>query len=180
MRGEVTKVILSQDEIQKRVQELGEQITRDYRDEDSLVCVGILKGSTVFLADLIRQINHPNLTTDYMRVSSYGNDLESSGIVKLLLDLSEPIENKNILIVEDIVDTCLTMAYLLEMLKTRNPKSIRVCSLLRKDNAKVHIKVDYVGFDIDKNAFVVGYGLDCAERYRNLPYVGVFTPEPDQ
>lgn len=176
MQGKVGKVLLDQTQIQQRVAELGAKITQDYQDQDSLVCVGILKGSCMFMSDLIRSIDLDFLTTDYMRVSSYGNDLESSGVVKLILDLSESIEGKNVLIVEDIVDTCLTMDYLLKMLAARRPKSIRVCSFLRKDNAKVPVKVDYIGYDVDPKAFVVGYGLDVAEKYRQLSYVGVYEP----
>lgn len=167
----IGEILLSESEIQCRVKELGQQITKDYENEDSLICLGILKGSAMFMMDLIRHIDHPNLTTDYMRVSSYGSHTESAGVVRLIMDINDSIEEKNLLIIEDIVDTCLTMKFLIDALKIRNPKSIRVCSLLRKDNARVNVPIDYIGFEIDKKAFVIGYGIDYDEKYRNLKYL---------
>lgn len=180
MKGQLIETVLTEQQIQQRVADLGAQITEDYRNEDSLICLGILKGCTVFMSDLIRKIPLECVRLEYMRVSSYGGSTESSGVVRMVMDLDDSIEGKNVLIVEDIVDTCLTMSFLIRTLKTRKPKSIRVCSLLRKDNAKVDVPIDYVGFDIDKSAFVVGYGLDVDEQYRNLPYIAVFKPDPQQ
>lgn len=166
-------VMLSEDEIKRRVRELGAQITEEYGPlGGELVLVGILKGSFVFLADLAREIDLP-VDIDFIGLSSYGDETESSGVVRLTSDLSKPIEGKHLLIVEDIVDTGLTMRYLLENLRTRGPATVKVCSLLEKPSKnKSGISVDYLGFSIP-DRFVVGYGLDAAGRYRNLPFVGV-------
>ena len=163
--------MLSSEAIAERVRELGSQITRDF-DGASLVLVCVLKGSFVFTSDLMRAIALP-LRIDFLGVRSYGEGTESSGVVQITQDLSRPIEGEDILIVEDIVDTGLTIAHLMDLLRTRQPRSVKVCALLHKPSrARVNIKVDYVGFTID-DRFVVGYGLDFAEEYRNLPYIGV-------
>ncbi len=166
------KVLLSRDEIQARVRELGQQITRDYAGrEPHLVCV--LKGGCTFLTDLAREIDLP-LSLDYMAVSSYGAATKSSGEVRMLKDLDQSLEGRDVLIVEDIVDTGLTLNYLLNLLRTRGPRSMKVASLLSKPSRRlVEIPVDYVGFTID-DLFVVGYGLDYNEKFRNLPHIAVY------
>jgi hypoxanthine phosphoribosyltransferase len=163
--------MLSAEEIAARVRELGAEITRDYQDRP-LVLVCVLKGSFVFAADLARSIK-THLRVDFLGVRSYGEGTETSGVVQITQDLSRPIEHEDVLIVEDIVDTGLTIAHLMDLLRTRQPRSIKVCALLHKPaRAKVAVKVDYLGFTIE-DKFVVGYGLDFAERHRNLPYIGV-------
>ena len=171
------KEVLSQKQIHERTAELGAQITKDYAGLDGeLVLVGILKGSFVFMADLAREIDLP-LTCDFIGLSSYGDETKSSGVVRLTSDLSKPVEGKNLLIVEDIIDTGLTMRYLLENLETRHPESVKLCSLLEKPvKNKSGIKADYLGFEIE-DRFVVGYGLDFEGRYRNVPFVGVLGEE---
>ena len=165
------ETLISADQIAKRVQELGEQITAEYEGKD-LVCVGVLKGCFPFLADLVRTIRLP-LRVDFLGVSSYGAGTKSSGIVRLTSDLSKPVEGADVLLVEDIVDTGLTMRYLLENLETRKPKSVAMCTLLHKpDRTIIDLQIDYVGFKVP-DKFVVGYGLDFDERYRNVPYIGV-------
>jgi hypoxanthine phosphoribosyltransferase len=169
--SENIQTMLSAEVIAARVRELGAQITRELAGEP-LVLVCVLKGSFVFTADLMRSIDLP-LRVDFLGVRSYGEDTESSGVVQITQDLSRPIEHEDVLIVEDIVDTGLTIAHLMDLLRTRAPASIKVCSLLHKPaRAKVKIAIDYLGFTIE-DRFVVGYGLDFAERYRNLPYIGV-------
>jgi len=163
--------MLSQEEIAARVRELGSQITRDYQGKN-LVLVCVLKGSFVFAADIARAIDLP-LRVDFLGVRSYGEGTETSGVVQITQDLSRPIEHEDILIVEDIVDTGLTIAHLMDLLRTRNPRSVKVCSLLHKPSrSRVQVKVDYLGFTIE-DKFVVGYGLDFAEKHRNLPFIGV-------
>lgn len=163
--------MLSVEEIQGRVRELGATITKDYADR-SLVIVCVLKGSFVFAADLIRAIDLP-LRVDFLGTRSYGEGTESSGVVQITQDLSKPIDHEDVLLVEDIVDTGLTIAHLMDLLRVRSPRSVKVCSLLHKPaRAKVQVPIDYLGFTIE-DKFVVGYGLDFAERYRNLPYIGV-------
>jgi hypoxanthine phosphoribosyltransferase len=163
--------MLSADQISARVRELGEAVTRDYAGRN-LVIVCVLKGSFVFAADLARAIDLP-LRIDFLGVRSYGEGTESSGVVQITQDLSRPIEHDDVLLVEDIVDTGLTIAHLIDLLRTRAPSSVKVCALLHKPvRARVPVAIDYVGFKID-DRFVVGYGLDYAERYRNLPYIGV-------
>jgi hypoxanthine phosphoribosyltransferase len=163
--------MLSAETIAARVKELGVEITREYEGRP-LVLVCVLKGSFVFAADLMRTIDLP-LRVDFLGVRSYGEGTESSGVVQITQDLSRPIENEDVLLVEDIVDTGLTIAHLMDLFRTRQPRSVKVCSLLHKPaRAKVAVKVDYLGFTID-DKFVVGYGLDFAEKYRNLPYIGV-------
>ena len=169
--AENVDVMLSREQLAARVEELGAEITRTYQGKE-LVMVGVLKGSFVFFADLVRAIDLP-LRTDFLAVSSYGGNTESSGVVKFTQDLSRPIAGQHVVLVEDIVDTGLTMKYLLENLETRRPASLSVCSLLEKpDRAKVKIDIAFKGFTIP-DAFVVGYGLDYDERYRNLPFLGV-------
>jgi hypoxanthine phosphoribosyltransferase len=163
--------MLSADTIAARVRELGAAITRDYAD-GSVVLVCVLKGSFIFAADLARAIDLP-LRIDFLGVRSYGEGTESSGVVQITQDLSRPIAHEDVILVEDIVDTGLTVAHLMDLFRTRQPRTVRVCSLLHKPaRAKVGVKVDYLGFTIE-DRFVVGYGLDFAEKYRNLPYIGI-------
>src|SRR5450631_1249875 len=163
--------MISTEQIAARVRELGAEIEREYKDR-SLVLVCVLKGSFVFAADLARSIDLP-LRVDFLGVRSYGEGTESSGVVQITQDLSRPIEHEDVLLVEDIVDTGLTIAHLMDLLRTRAPASVKVCSLLHKPaRAEVAVHIDYLGFTIE-DRFVVGYGLDFAERHRNLPYIGV-------
>ena len=163
--------MLSTEQIAARVRELGEAITREYTGRP-LVLVCVLKGSFVFASDLMRAIDLP-LRIDFLGTRSYGEGTESSGVVQITQDLSKPIENEDVIIVEDIVDTGLTIAHLMDLLRTRQPRSVKVCSLLHKPaRAKVVVNIDYLGFTIE-DKFVVGYGLDFAEKYRNLPYIGI-------
>jgi hypoxanthine phosphoribosyltransferase len=163
--------LLSAEAIAARVRELGAEITREYAGRP-LVLVCVLKGSFVFAADLARAIDLP-LRVDFLGVRSYGVNTETSGVVQITQDLSRAIENENVLLVEDIVDTGLTIAHLINLLRTRGPTSVRVCALLHKPaRARIEVKIDYLGFTIE-DRFVVGFGLDFAERYRNLPYIGV-------
>ena len=163
--------LLSSEEIAVRVRELGAQITRDYAGKP-LVLVCVLKGSFVFAADLARAIDLP-VRIDFLGVRSYGVDTETSGVVQITHDLGRPIDHEHVLLVEDIVDTGLTVAHLFDLLRTRGPSSVRLCALLHKPaRARVEVKVDYLGFTIE-DRFVVGFGLDFGERYRNLPYIGV-------
>jgi hypoxanthine phosphoribosyltransferase len=166
------EVLISEEEIRRRVAELGRQISSDYADKD-LVVVGVLKGSCVFMADLIRQVDLP-LTIDFMAVSSYKDATKSSGDVEILKDVSQPIRGKDVIVVEDIVDTGLTLFRLMEILGSRGANSIKIASLLDKPEPRIKkdLKIDYCGFQIP-NKFVVGYGLDVAGRYRNLPFIGV-------
>jgi hypoxanthine phosphoribosyltransferase len=163
--------LISNEEIQKRVKELGAQITEEYRGKH-LVLVGVLKGSFVFLADLARAIDLP-LRIEFLGVRSYGEGTTSSGVVQITQDLSRPIEGEDIILVEDIVDTGLTIAHLLDLFRTRHPSSTKVCALLHKPaRTRIQVPVDYLGFTIE-DKFVVGYGLDWAEKYRNLPSISV-------
>ena len=167
----ITKTMLSEEEIKAKVAELGKKIEEDFEGQDLLV-VGILKGASVFVSDLIRNINL-DVNIDFMNVSSYGNSTESSGSVKILKDLDVDIKGKNVLIVEDIIDSGLTLSNLTRELSARDPKSLKICTLLDKpQRRKVDIPVDYVGFVIE-DKFIVGYGIDYAEKYRNLPYIGI-------
>jgi hypoxanthine phosphoribosyltransferase len=174
MHDDIESILVTSEEIQAKVLELGEQITR-YYGELNLLLLGTLKGAVPFIADLARAIHLP-LEIDYMAVSSYGNSTESSGIVRILKDLEGPVQQKHILIVEDIVDSGQTLHYLMEVLRQRRPLSLRVCSLLDKGRERIKpVHLDYTGFQIP-DRFVVGYGLDYAQRYRNLPYVGILKP----
>ncbi|MFA9464478.1 MAG: hypoxanthine phosphoribosyltransferase [Velocimicrobium sp.] len=165
------RVMISEEELSKRIAELGEQISRDYEGKTvHLIC--ILKGSVFFTCELAKHIS-PLVTMDFMSVSSYGNAQESTGRVRIVKDLDEHIEDKDVLVIEDIIDSGRTLDYLLEMLKSRKPKSIKLCTLLDKPDRRVtNVQVDYTGFAIP-DEFVVGYGLDYAQELRNLPYIGV-------
>jgi hypoxanthine phosphoribosyltransferase len=168
---ELGEVLVTAEDLQRRVVELGEQITRDYEGRD-LLLVGVLKGAVFFLSDLMRYIQSP-VEVDFMAVASYGSATDSSGVVRILKDLDASIEGRDVLIVEDIVDSGLTLQYLLRNLGSRNPRTLEVCALLMKpERRKVDLPTRYVGFEIP-DRFVVGYGLDYAERYRNLPFVAV-------
>ena len=176
MNEDVAEVLLSEDQIRAKVAELGKRISADYAGRE-LTLVSVLKGSLPFMADLMRQIDLP-LRIDLMEVSSYGGTAtESSGLVRILKDLSAPIDGRDVLLVEDIIDTGLTLNYLVRYLRGKNPASLRICTLLDKPARRlVDIPVDYIGFEIP-DQFVVGYGLDYDERYRNLRFVGVLRPE---
>jgi len=171
MHNDIERVLFTEEALEAKAKELGKMITADYAGEE-LTVIGVLKGSNVFTADLIRQIELP-VILDFIAVSSYGRSTVSTGTVRLIKDLDFSIENKNILIVEDIVDTGLTLKYLMDNFQSRNPKSIKICSLLDKpERRKADVNIDYKGFDIP-DEFVIGYGIDYAEKYRNLPYVGI-------
>ena len=169
--AERVEVMLSEEEVDRRIQEIGEQISKDYAGKQvHLVCV--LKGGSFFLCELAKRITVP-VSLDFMSVSSYGGDTKSSGVIKIVKDLDEPLRDKNVIVVEDIVDSGRTLSYLRDMLKARGPKSMALCTLLDKpDRRVIDVKVDYTGFQIP-DEFVVGYGLDYDQRYRNLPYIGV-------
>jgi len=173
--ADLTEILITEAQLKQRIQELGAQITADY-DGKRLLLLGVLKGAVVFLVDLARQIEL-SLEIDFMAVSSYGASTQSSGIVRILKDLEDSVEGQHILVIEDIVDSGLTLDYLLRTLAARGPASIKVCGLLVKERPReLAVPVDYLGFTIP-DRFVVGYGLDFAERYRNLPYIGVLRPE---
>ena len=175
MQDDVAEVLLDQEAIAKRVRELGAALTRDYAGKD-LVLVSVLKGALPFLADLMRATPIP-LSLDFLEVSSYGSSTETSGVVRVLKDLANPIEGRDVVIVEDIIDTGLTLNYVMEHLRAHRPASLRLCALLDKPARRiVPLRIDYRGFEIP-DKFVVGYGLDFAERYRNLPFIGVLRSE---
>ena len=175
MEEDIAEVLITEEEIQRRVRELGEAISRDYADRPPLL-VGVLRGVVVFMADLIRAISIP-ITVDFMAISRYGPTAETHGVVRLIKDLDEPIEGRHVLFVEDIVDTGLTLQYLLRSLRGRNPASLEICVLLdRPRHRLIDLDIAYRGFELD-DVFVVGYGLDYKQRYRNLPYLGVLKPE---
>ena len=167
--AEHVKVLLSEKEVDDRIQAIGEQISRDYAGKQvHLICV--LKGGSFFLCELAKRITVP-VSLDFMSVSSYGSETKSSGVVKIIKDLDEPIKGKDVLVIEDIVDSGRTLSYLMEMLKDRGPASLKLCTLLDKpDRRVIDVPVDYTGFEIP-DEFVVGYGLDYDQRYRNLPYI---------
>ncbi|HVB73745.1 MAG TPA: hypoxanthine phosphoribosyltransferase [Ktedonobacteraceae bacterium] len=174
MHEDIEEILLASEIIQAKVEELGQRITADYQDKNVLL-LGTLKGAVPFIADLARKIELP-LEIDYMAISSYGNSTESSGVVRILKDLEGPVQQKHVLIVEDIVDSGQTLHYLMDVLRQRRPLSLRVCTLLDKGRERVKsVKLDYIGFQIP-DRFVVGYGLDYAQRYRNLPYIGILKP----
>jgi hypoxanthine phosphoribosyltransferase len=167
----VGEILVQRDELKHRVRELAEEVSRDYADRD-LLLVGVLKGAVFFLSDLMRHLE-VDCEVDFMAVSSYGSSTDSSGVVRILKDLDVSIEGRHVLIVEDIVDSGLTLSYLLRTLRARNPASLEVCALLTKpERRKVDLPIRYVGFEIP-NRFAIGYGLDHAERFRNLPFVAV-------
>src|SRR6266852_7287859 len=174
MHDDIAEILVTEEEIRAKITELGEQITRDYQGKN-LQLLGILKGAVPFIGDLARTIDMP-LEIDYMAISSYGNSTQSSGVVRILKDLEGPIDQKHVLIVEDIVDSGLTLHYQMDVLRQRRPLSLNVCTLLDKRRERIKtVKLDYTGFQIP-NRFVVGYGLDYAQRYRNLSYVGILKP----
>ena len=169
----IGEILVQADELQHRIKEMAEEISRDYKGRD-LLLIGVLKGAVFFLADLMRHLDVP-CEVDFMAVSSYGSSTDSSGVVRILKDLDAPLEGRNVLIVEDIVDSGLTLQYLMRTLEARNPASIEVCALLTTpERRKVDTPARYVGFEIP-DKFAIGYGLDYAERYRNLPYVATLT-----
>jgi hypoxanthine phosphoribosyltransferase len=175
INNDVAEILIGTEELQAKVAELGRQISEDYRGRNPLL-ICLLRGAVVFLSDLVRATDIP-LEMDFMAISSYGNSTESSGVVRLVMDLKSNITGRDVLIVEDIVDTGRTLAYILDNLQTRRPADIKVCALLSKPSRReVQIEVDYLGFEIP-DKFVVGYGLDYAENYRNLPFIGVLKPE---
>ena len=175
MRNDIQQVLLSADEISARVQEMGAEISAEYAGKEILM-VGVLRGAVVFMADLARAITVP-VAIDFMAVSSYGTSTTSSGVVRIMKDLDEEVAGRHILVVEDIIDSGLTLNYLLDNLKARRPASIRLATLLNKpERRKKDVQVDYNGFSIPDH-FVVGYGLDYAEKYRNLPFIGILKPE---
>ncbi|MBC8015643.1 MAG: hypoxanthine phosphoribosyltransferase [Sporomusaceae bacterium] len=175
MINDVESVLLSAEELSKRVAEIGADITSDYAGKEILM-IGVLRGAVLFMADLARAIKVP-VAIDFMAVSSYGSGTSSSGVVRILKDLDEDVAGKHVLVVEDIIDSGLTLNYLLDNLKSRKPASIKLCTLLNKpERRKVKVDIDYNGFDVP-DYFVIGYGLDYKEKYRNLPFIGILKPE---
>jgi hypoxanthine phosphoribosyltransferase len=171
----VTEVLVDEETLRNRVAELGEEISRDYAGRD-LLLLGVLKGAVFFMADLMRHLTVP-CEIDFMAISSYGASTDSSGVVRILKDLDINIEGREVLVVEDIIDSGLTLSYLMRNLEARQPATLEVCALMTKpERRQIDVPVRYIGFEIP-NRFVIGYGLDFAERYRNLPYVGVLDPE---
>jgi hypoxanthine phosphoribosyltransferase len=171
----VSKVLIEDDAVAARVAELGAEVSEDYAGKD-LLLVGVLKGAVFFMADLMRQLTIP-CEVDFMAISSYGASTDSSGVVRILKDLDINIEGRDVLVVEDIIDSGLTLSYLIRNLESRNPASLEVCALLTKPaRREIDVRVRYTGFEIP-NEFVIGYGLDFGERYRNLPYVAVLDPD---
>jgi hypoxanthine phosphoribosyltransferase len=171
LEADVAEVLIEEASLQARIEELGRQISADYDGRD-LLLVGVLKGAVFFLADLMRELTVP-CEIDFMAISSYGDATDSSGVVRILKDLDINIEGRDVLVVEDIIDSGLTLSYLMRTLEAREPATLEVCTLLTKPaRREIDVSVRYVGFEIP-NRFVIGYGLDFAERYRNLPYVGV-------
>jgi hypoxanthine phosphoribosyltransferase len=176
LRDNVDKVLISEEKLQSRIAELGQEINAAYTDDDRLLLICVLKGAFMFLADLVRhlKIRHE---VDFMEISSYGAGTASSGVVRILLDLAQSIEGRHVLVIEDIVDSGRTLDYVTRNLKTRAPASLRVCALLSKPSRReIDIPVDWIGFKVP-DEFVVGYGLDFAEEYRNLPFIGVLKEE---
>lgn len=176
--AETISVMIPEEEVDARISEIGKIISQDYAGKVvHLICV--LRGGSFFMCELAKRISVP-VTLDFMSVSSYGMDTKSSGVVKIVKDLDDPIKDKDVIVVEDVVDSGRTLSYLLEMLKARGPKSLRLCTLLDKPSRRVmDVKVDYTGFEIP-DEFVVGYGLDYAQKYRNLPYIGIVHPDEEK
>jgi hypoxanthine phosphoribosyltransferase len=171
----VAEILIDEDVLQRRIAELGEEISADYRGRD-LLLLGVLKGAVFFMSDLMRRLTLP-CEIDFMAISSYGASTDSSGVVRILKDLDINIEGRHVLVVEDIIDSGLTLSYLMRMLESREPASLEICALLTKpERREIDVDVRYTGFEIP-NRFVIGYGLDFAERYRNLPYVAVLHPD---
>lgn len=175
MREDIKKILLDEEQISKKIKEIGNTISKDYKGKD-LILIGVLKGSIMYMANLAREIDIP-CTMDFMSVSSYGNSTTSSGIVKILKDLDVSIEGKDVLIVEDIIDSGITLKYLQKYLRAKNPNSVEITTLLNKpERRKADIDVKYIGFEVP-DYFLVGYGLDYAEKYRNLPFIGILKEE---
>src|SRR3954454_21337108 len=177
--ADIERIVVTEDQIRDKIEELAKQIANDYEGTQSLLLVGVLKGAFVFMADFARALGRHSrpAEVEFMAVSSYGQRATSSGVVRILKDLDRDIANRHVLVIEDIVDSGLTLSWLLKNLGSRRPASLEVCTLLRKPDAvKVEVPVRYIGFDIP-NEFVVGYGLDYAERYRDLPYIATLKPE---
>ncbi|WP_027632574.1 hypoxanthine phosphoribosyltransferase [Clostridium hydrogeniformans] len=175
MHKDLKEILLTEEQIKAKVKELGEKISKDYEGKD-LVLIGVLKGSVMFMSDLMKEIKVP-VSIDFMAVSSYGYSSETSGVVRILKDLDYDIEDKHVLIVEDIIDSGVTLKYLVEYLKGRKPKSVEIAALLHKpERTKVEVNAKYLGFTVPDH-FLVGYGLDFAERYRNFPFVAVLKEE---
>lgn len=172
---DIKEVLYNEEQLRKRVKEIGSKISEDYNGKD-LILIGVLKGSVIFMADLMKEINIP-CNMDFMAVSSYGNSSETSGVVRILKDLDFEIENRDVLIVEDIIDSGVTLRYLVDYLNGRKPASIKIVCLLNKEERRQsNIDVKYIGFDVP-DYFLVGYGLDYAEKYRNLPYIAILKEE---
>lgn len=175
MHEDIAEVLFTKEQIREKVEELGKTISLEYKGLNPL-CICVLKGAVPFMADLIREIDIP-IEVDFMDVSSYGDSTKSSGVVRIIKDLETPVEGRHVLIVEDIIDSGLTLSYLVEMLKARNAASVKIITMLDKpERRKVDLRPDYSGYTIP-DAFVVGYGLDYAEKYRNLPYIGILKKE---
>ena len=175
MMNDIAKVLLTKEQLQAKTKELGQQISKDYEGKN-LMIICVLKGGVMFTTDLIREITIP-LELDFMAISSYGLTTSTSGVVRILKDLETDIKGKDVLIVEDIIDSGLTLKYLKELLMSREPNSVKICTILNKPaRRQENVYVDYIGYDIP-DEFVVGYGLDYAEKYRNLPFIGVLKPE---
>ncbi len=174
MLQDIERVLLSEEQLRQRVRELGEEISKEYAGKEILM-IGVLRGAVMFMADLARAITVP-VMIDFMAVSSYGTSTSSSGIVRILKDLDEEVAGKHVLIVEDIIDSGLTLSYSVDNIKSRQPASVRICTLLNKpERRKVDLEVNYNGFTVP-DEFVVGYGLDYAEKYRNVPFIGILKP----
>ncbi|TWH79468.1 hypoxanthine phosphoribosyltransferase [Sedimentibacter saalensis] len=175
MNKDIKKILITEDELQAKVKELGAKITEDYQGKD-LLLVCVLKGAVLFVSDLMKRIDLP-LEINFMAISSYGSNTQSSGVVRILKDLNQSIEGRNVLIVEDIIDSGLTLSYLTENLKAKGPESVEICTILDKpDRRTTSLNIKYTGFQVP-DEFVVGYGLDYAEKYRNLPYIAVLKEE---
>lgn len=175
IREDIADILVTEEQIKEAIDSLGRKLTHDYEGQE-LLLIGVLRGAIMFIVDLARAIDLP-LTIDFMAVASYGASTQTSGIVRILKDLDSSIEGKHVLVVEDIIDSGLTLTYILETLRTRNPASVRVCALLSKpERRRVDVPIDYLCFEIP-DAFVVGYGLDYDQIYRNLPFIGVLKPE---
>ena len=177
LRNDIKEVLISEEEIKREIKRLGKQISEVYDNDDEIILVGILRGAVIFMADLARHLSLP-VTFDFMDVSSYGQDAYTSGNVRIIKDLEENIEGKHVLIVEDIIDTGLTMKHVVNLLETREPASIKIVTLLDKPDRRMQkeVKVEFNGFEVP-DEFVVGYGLDYAEKYRNLPFIGALKEE---
>ena len=175
MKKDVKEILYSREKLELRIKEIGERISIDYKDKD-LVLIGVLKGSVMFMAELMKSISIP-CSMDFMAVSSYGNSTTTSGVVRILKDLDDEIEGKHVMIIEDIIDSGITLKYLMEYLRGRKPQSIEIACLLNKpERRRVELEVKYIGFDVP-DFFLIGFGLDYAQKYRNLPYIGILKEE---